>query len=263
MAHARDRASLMFVLMQGTACEFLRNKAEPCLCPSGCQRQFQAMSNLSQTLFVSKGHLARLCLRKVSARTLSPGERLKYLDIVHLGRGGSWKGLAALKESFSSTLHLKDTITHNSICSTPSFDEPQKEQLLPLQQLPVAYRQKLITFPHRLIPGELELLQIALVFLASLVQGIGTALLWGESADGVRRTRGVMWRVSKSALWRPGANFSSSWGRPERASKRWTGWDASCCMSPAVPAICQFCDAISWEKPEMQLWITAVVVKHI
>lgn len=177
MAYARDRASLMFVLMQGTACELLRNKAEPCLCLSGCQRQFQAMSNPSQTLFVSKGHLARLCLRKVSARTLSPGERLKYLDIVDLGRGGSWKGLAALKESFSFTLHLKGAITHSSICSTPSFDEPQKEQLLPLQQLPVAYRQKLITFPHRLIPGELELLQIALVFLASLVQGIGTALL--------------------------------------------------------------------------------------
>lgn len=65
----------------------------------------------------------------------------------------------------------------SSICSAPGFDEPQKEQLLPPQQLPVAHRQKLIILPHRLIPGGLELLQIVLIFLGPLVQGIGTALL--------------------------------------------------------------------------------------
>lgn len=112
MAHARDRASLMFLLMQGTACEFLRNKAEPGPCPSGCQRQVQAMSDISQTLFVSKGHLARPLSKKSASQDLSPGERLKCLDIVHLGRHDSWRGLAALKESLSFSLHFKAAITH-------------------------------------------------------------------------------------------------------------------------------------------------------
>lgn len=77
MAHARDRASLMFFLVQGTACEFLKNKAEPGPCPSGCQRQVQAMSDLSQALFVSKGHLARPLSKEGVSQNLEPWGEIK------------------------------------------------------------------------------------------------------------------------------------------------------------------------------------------
>lgn len=130
VACARARASLMLFLMQGTAREFLRNKSETCPCPSGCQRPFQVMSDLSQTLCPRDTWLS-LCLRTVSARTLSPGDRLKCLDTVHLGRDGSWKTLAALRKAFPPASISRMQLPTSCICSTPGFDEPQKEQLLP------------------------------------------------------------------------------------------------------------------------------------
>lgn len=75
MAHARDRASLMFLLMQGTACEFLRNKAEPGPCSSGCHRQVQAMSDIAQS--VSKGHLARPLSKESASQDLEPWREIK------------------------------------------------------------------------------------------------------------------------------------------------------------------------------------------
>lgn len=190
MAHARDRASLMFFLVQGTACEFLKNKAEPGPCPSGCQRQVQAMSDLSQALFVSKGHLARPLSKESVSQNLEPWGEIKMSWYCAswqrwlTERPCSSKGKPFLQPPFQG-------------CNYPPAASVPPLALMSLRRnncflrsnSRLAHRQKLIIFPHRLIPGGLELLQIALIFLGPLVQGIGTALLW--AADGVRKTRGV------------------------------------------------------------------------
>lgn len=189
MARARDRASLMFFLMQGTACEFLRNKAEPGPWPSGCQRQVQAMSDLSQTLFVSKGHLARPLPKEGVSQDLEPWGEIKMSQYCAswqrwlMERPCSSEGKPFLQPPFQGC-------NYPPAASVPplALMSPRRNNFFLSAK---AYRQKLIILPHRLMPGGLELLQIALVFLGSLVQGIGTALLWGQSAGGVRETRGV------------------------------------------------------------------------
>lgn len=260
MACARDRASLIF-LKQGTVCEILRDKAEPGPCPSGCQRQVQAMADLSQTLFVSNGHLARPLSKEGVSQDLEPWGEIKMSWYCAswqrwlMERPCSSEGKPFLQPPFQG-------------CNYPPAASVPPLALMSLRRNNCFLRSKSLQAQTHHPSTQINTWGTWATPNCSGFSWLFGARHWYCSAlrpisRWGQRNKGCIWRVSKCAVWRPEANFSSSWGRPEQAKEKWAGWAASCCLPRAVPTICQFCDAISWEKPEMQLWITAVIIKHI
>lgn len=101
------------------------------------------------------------------------------------------------------------------------------------------------------------------------MQAIDAFVLWddkGQSADVVRKQGKIIYegRASmKSAVQRISSHFllqprKTTAGQQEVGSISWKLLPAQ-----AITAIFQFCDAIRWTNYVMQLWISAVIIKHI